>query len=149
MRALKRYAKTLECLAKDKDNDGILAILSPQDVTDPTLTAELLRTFAHLPEKPILASWMGGSSVAKGSEILAHAQIPTFEYPDDAALTFATMWRYSKNLRILYQTPIVEEAAFVSASDAEQQVKREAIEIISVARKDGREILDEFESKKC
>ena len=37
--------------------------------------------------------------------ILNAAGIPTFEYPDTAARAFALMWRYSDNLRALYETP--------------------------------------------
>lgn len=37
-----RYAKTLEIAAKDPNSDGLLVILTPQDMTDPTLTAQAL-----------------------------------------------------------------------------------------------------------
>ena len=55
--------------------------------------------------KPILASWMGGDQVRAGEEILNRAGIPTFAYPDTAARAFDYMWRYSDNLRSLYETP--------------------------------------------
>jgi acetyltransferase len=38
-----RYAKTLEIVAQDPQSDGMLVILTPQDMTNPTQTAELLR----------------------------------------------------------------------------------------------------------
>ena len=41
-----RYAKTLELAAADKNSDGLLVILTPQDMTDPTQTAEQLRQAA-------------------------------------------------------------------------------------------------------
>ena len=56
----KRYAKPSRCVAKDPNNDGLLVILTPQAMTEPTATAEQLRPFAKLHGKPILASWMGG-----------------------------------------------------------------------------------------
>ncbi|MBS0654955.1 MAG: CoA-binding protein, partial [Verrucomicrobia bacterium] len=71
------YTKALEILAKDPHGDGILVILSPQDMTDPTGTAEALRSFAKMKDKSILASWMGGAFVKPGLEILNHAGIPT------------------------------------------------------------------------
>ena len=40
-----RYAKALEIAAKDPNSDGMLVILTPQAMTDPTLTAEQLRPY--------------------------------------------------------------------------------------------------------
>src|SRR5205085_12367871 len=100
-----RYAKAVEIAAKDPHSDGLLVILTPQAMTDPTQTAEQLKPYAKLAGKPILASWMGGADVAAGEAILNHANIPSFSYPDTAARMFHHMWRYSYNLRGLYETP--------------------------------------------
>lgn len=139
-----RYQKTVEIISQDNENDGLLAILAPQDVTDPTEIAELLKPFAHLNKKPILASWMGGSSVLKGTEILSQAEIPTFGYPDEAASAFARLWRYTRNLSLLYQTPMFESA--VAAGD--QLNRKEVSEIIDFVKSEDRGLLNEFESKK-
>ena len=56
-----RYAKALEIAAQDPDSDGLLVILTPQSMTDPTLTAEQLKRYTTITNKPIIASWMGGS----------------------------------------------------------------------------------------
>src|SRR5205085_12437081 len=93
-------------LTKDPQSDGILVVLSPQDMTDPIGTAEALRAYAKVNEKSILASWMGGGFVKVGIDILNNAGIPTFEYPDAAAWSFASMWAYSENLNNLYETPM-------------------------------------------
>jgi acetyltransferase len=137
------YAKSLEIAAKDPNTDGILIILTPQAMTDPTATAECLKPYAHIPNKPIIASWMGADIVAKGEDILNAAQIPTFKYPDRAAKSFYYMWRYSENLRQLYETPAM------AADDAHGEIDRDrATAIIAEVRKTGRTILTEFESKK-
>jgi acetyltransferase len=99
-----RYAKTLDIIANDPNSDGILVILTPQAMTNPTQTAAQIRSFANI-GKPILASWMGDVDVESGAEILNQANIPTFPYPDEAAQLFNYMWRYSDNLRSLYETP--------------------------------------------
>ena len=137
------YAKSLEIAAKDPNTDGILVILTPQAMTDPTATAECLKPYAQIPNKPVLASWMGADIVAKGEDILNAAQIPTFKYPDRAARAFYYMWRYSENLRQLYETPAMPQ------DDAHGEIDREkAAAIIAEVRKSGRTILTEFESKK-
>lgn len=135
-----RYAKTMEVLSKDPNTDGVLAILSPQDMTDPTATAEIFKKFSNFNGKPILTSWMGRSSVEKGIEILNQANIPTFEYPDDAAATFGAMWRYSQNIQALYQMP-KEDFVF----DPSLNNKKEKMQKLIAAS--DRSLLDEFESK--
>ncbi len=137
-----RYAKALEIAAKDPNSDGLLVILTPQAMTDPTKTAEQLKPYAKIEGKPVLASWMGGTEVAAGEEILNRAGIPTFPYPDTAARAFVYMWRYAYNLRGLYETPIVSAGTEQAEAD---RVRAESI--IQTARKSGRTILTEFESK--
>jgi len=93
------YAKTLEIAGRDPNSDGLLVILTPQAMTDATATAEKLKAFGHIEGKPVLASWMGGDEIAAGEAILNRADIPTFAYPDTAAMVFSSMWQYSENLR--------------------------------------------------
>jgi acetyltransferase len=133
------YAKAVEIVARDENNDGLLVILSPQAVTEPTQTAERLRAFAKLKVKPVLASWIGGVGVRAGAEILDRAGIPTFAYPDAAARAFCAMWRYSHNLDALYETPELTATGEIDRSHAEQ--------IINRARKAQRTLLTEIESK--
>ena len=99
-----RYAKTLEVVAPDPNSDGLLVILTPQAMTNPTQTAEKLKSYSKL-RKPLLASWMGGVEVSAGTQILNQANIPTFPYPDTAVRLFNYMWRYTYNLRAIYETP--------------------------------------------
>jgi acetyltransferase len=135
-----RYAKTLELCAKDPNSDGLLVILTPQDMTEPTETADLLKQYAKIEGKPVLAAWMGGPVVADGEHILNRAGIPTFPYPDTAARAFYYMWRYTYNLRGLYETPAMDD------EDAEPK-RVEALKILAGARAENRVILTEDESK--
>ena len=136
-----RYAKAVEIVLKDQDSDGLMVILTPQAMTDPTQTAEHLKPYAKM-AKPILASWMGGADVEAGRRILTRAGIPSFDYPDTAAEAFNYMWRYSYNLRGIYETPSLPMAG---ADDAPDRATAE--KIINAVRKEGRTILTEFESK--
>ena len=137
-----RYAKALEIAAKDPHSDGMLVILTPQAMTDPTRIAEQLRPLAKQEGKPVLASWMGGLDVAAGEEVLNRANIPTFSYPDTAARAFNYMWRYSYNLKGLYETPMMPE------DSADWSPDRNLVDgIIQKSRGEGRTILTEFESK--
>ena len=57
-----RYARAVDIVARDPNNDGVLVILTPQAMTECTETAKQLKPFGRLEGKPILASWMGGRS---------------------------------------------------------------------------------------
>jgi acetyltransferase len=136
-----RYAKALQIAAQDPKSDGLLVILTPQAMTDATATADLLRPYAKIPHKPILASWMGGETVAAGERHLNDAGIPSFAYPDTAARVFNYMWSYSENLRELYETPQLPTDPGVEYDAARAEA------IIEGVRKSGRTILTEPESK--
>jgi acetyltransferase len=137
-----RFSKVLEITAQDPNSDGLLVILTPQAVTDPTLTAEQLKRYATITGKPILASWMGGAEIADGTMILNRASIPTFPYPDTAAQVFDSMWRYRINLRSLYETPL---PSLELDKDGPDQAL--AAKLIETVRQSGRTILTEIESK--
>ena len=134
-----RYARTLETAAGDPESDGLLVILTPQDMTDPTATAERLAPYAQSTRKPVLASWMGGPAVAAGDSILNGSGIPTFDYPDAAARAFTNMWKYTYNLRSIYETPEPAEDERADRDRVEETIAR--------VRGAGRTILTEFEAK--
>ncbi|KGF73671.1 acetyl CoA synthetase subunit alpha [Neosynechococcus sphagnicola sy1] len=135
-----RYAQSLAIAAQDPNSDGLLVILTPQSMTDPTQTAEQLEAIAaQIPGKPLLACWMGGQDVAPGELLLNQAGIFTFPYPDTATQVFNWMWRYHYSLQALYETPVLavnEKCSFDQACQLPQTV-----------RNAGRTLLSEFESK--
>ena len=137
-----RYSRAVEIASQDPNSDGLLVVLAPQGMTDPLQIAERLKPFAKEYGKPVLASWMGGNSVAAGEAALNSAGIPTFSYPDTAARAFTYMWRYTYNLRGLYETPTLTEN-----SELESASRNQVGQIIQNARGHGRTLLTELESK--
>lgn len=136
-----RYAQSLEVAAQDENSDGLLVVLTPQAMTDPTATAEALKRYAQSYDKPILASWSGGQDISAGESILNKAGIPTFMYPDTAAEAFAYMWKYTDNLNALYETVSLRH-------DSASNLDREAASaLVERARNSGRYLLTEAESK--
>jgi acetyltransferase len=136
-----RFVSSVEIAAKDPNSDGVLVILAPQSNTDATRTAEQLKPLSKLDGKPILASWVGGVDVTAGETILNRSNIPTFHYPDTAVRVFNYMWRYTYNLRGLYETPMLPQEHY-SARDLAV-----ADEIIRSSIKSGKTLLNECESK--
>ncbi len=137
-----RYARALEIAAADPNSDGLLIILAPQGMTAPEQFAERLIPLAKGHGKPLLASCMGGGALAAAESLFNRAGIPTFSYPDTAARAFDYMWRYTYNLRGLYETPTVAEDVAPAAA-----ARRGVEDMIQAARSSGRVILTESESK--
>jgi acetyltransferase len=140
------YAKALDVAIQDPSTDGILVILTPQYMTHPTKTAERLKPYAKSADKPILTSWMGGSSVAEGARLLIDYEIPCFEFPDVACKTFGYMWSHSDNLKALYQTPTLYEEENERLKEEKRQ--QEIQKIFDELRNEQRSLLTEYEAKK-
>ncbi len=136
------YARAVETAGRDPSSDGLLVILTPQTMTDATATAEKVKVFGHTEGKPVLASWMGGDVVAAGEAILNRADVPTFAYPDTAAMAFTSMFRFSENLRALYETPVLSADPTDLASG-----RARAHSLIESVKSTGRTVLTEAESK--
>ncbi len=134
-----RYGKAIGIVATDANSDGLLVIMTPQAMSDPAEIAKKVAPFANLRNKPILASWMGGEKASEGEQILNAAGIPTFPFPDAAVRAFNYMWRYSYNLRSLYETPEMTAGTGAGAESAAKLIDR--------VRRGGRTLLTEHESK--
>ncbi|HKW89618.1 MAG TPA: bifunctional acetate--CoA ligase family protein/GNAT family N-acetyltransferase [Candidatus Acidoferrales bacterium] len=137
-----RYSRALEITVDDPNSDGLLVVLAPQGMTDPAHVAASLKPYARGKGKPLLASWMGGKAVAEGEAILNSAGIPSFNYPDTAARAFNYMWRYSYNLRGLYETP-----AEADRSENAEETHRQCDQLLQRVLDSQRTLLTEAESK--
>ena len=137
-----RFSAAVAAAAQEPKSDGVLAILTPQAMTDPVAIASGLKAAMGSTNKPILASWMGGDEMEPARKILRTAGIPAFEYPDGAARAFCYLWRYSENLRSLYETP-----SYLSPTGRHSPVQARVSALIAKARAAGRTLLSEYESK--
>jgi acetyltransferase len=102
----KRYAKAAALLAADPGVDALLAVLTPQAMTNPTATAKELGELAAKSRKPILAAWLGGGSMREGAQILSRAGVACYGTPEEAVQAFMTLVAYARNLDALYETPL-------------------------------------------
>lgn len=101
----KRFARAVEITIADKGVDAVLAILTPQGMTNATATARELIAVAEKQRKPVFAAWLGGASMREGIELFSQAGIPAYRTPEQAIQAFMTLVDYSRNLEQLYETP--------------------------------------------
>jgi acetyltransferase len=98
-----RYEMAIRACIADHNVDGVLVIYTAQGVTGPTQVAETVTKIAADRRKPILTVWMGEQSKAR--ELFYKNRIPTYPTPEEAVKTYMYMYRYRRNLDLLYETP--------------------------------------------
>lgn len=80
-----RYEAAIDACQTDPSIDGLVIILTPQVMTPCSEIAELIvRKHKESPLMPIVACFMGGTSVSEAKKILRAGHIPCFETPERA-----------------------------------------------------------------
>jgi acetyltransferase len=100
-----RFARATEIVLEDKEVDAVLVLLTPQAMTSPTETAEAIADMALKTSKTIMAGWLGGASMREGIQVFNKAGISNYPTPEQAIRAFMTLSHYSKNLKMLFETP--------------------------------------------
>lgn len=100
-----RYVKAINVCLKDAGVDGILVIYVPMNTAPPEKVSRGLAKIAKESWKPIITAWMGGRYIRRAREMLIRNNIPTYETPEEAVRTYVNMFRYKRNLELLYETP--------------------------------------------
>ncbi len=99
------YRAAIDAASADSRIDGVLAIFSPKAGADAAATAKALADIPRPMNKPLLACWMGDSSVGKARSVLADATIPSFRTPEAAVGAFGNIAAFYQNQQLLQQTP--------------------------------------------
>lgn len=135
-----RYRAGIAACLGDDNVDGVLVMLTPQAMTEPTVVAESVVEAARGRSKPVLACWMGDASVIEGRRRLAEAGIPVFRTPEPAVEMFAHVSSFYRNQRALLQTPGPQALR----AEPDIEAARMIIESVLTER---RSVLNELESK--
>lgn len=91
-----RFGEALEIVLQEKTVNTVLILLTPQLMTQVEKTAEIIGSLSKKYPKPIICSFIGGSSTATGQKILYQSQIPNYPYPERAVKVIASMWQWQK-----------------------------------------------------
>jgi acetyltransferase len=135
-----RYAAALTACLEDDQIDGVLTILTPQAMTDPTQAARAVIEVAKQFDKPVVTCWMGEEQVREARLLFKGAGIPTFRTPEPAVELFSHISAYYRNQQLLMQAP-------ASIADHVAPRLESARLVIESALAEGRKQLNEMESK--
>lgn len=88
------YVESLKVLQEEEDIDAIVVVVTPQNMTQPSvLAAQLAET--HNGKKPLITVFMGGEAVADAKEKLMAAGIPNYASPDRAMNSLRALCDYA------------------------------------------------------
>ena len=135
-----RFAKALNVCLGDPKVDGVLVIYVPMDSAPSAKLAHAVADSAKNAWKPVIATWMGAGDVEEGRHIFVENSIPHYDTPEEAVRTYVNMCRYKRHLDELYETPDELPAKKTPSKDHLQ-------ELLKMALKEGRTLLNEEESK--
>jgi acyl-CoA synthetase (NDP forming) len=125
-----QYRHALEVVAADPSVDSVIAIFIPPLVTAPEAVAAAIRGAAAKISKPVVATFLGTHGL--GPQL---APVPSFAFPESAAIALAHVTRYGEWLRQPVQTP-----------DAlPEEVRSTVRSIIETARAEGKDWLSPLE----
>jgi acetyltransferase len=148
-----RYARAIDVCLADSGVDGVLVICVPTNTAPPDEVAQAVIDSAKKAWKPIVTAWMGAQEVRAGREMLTQHDIPTYENPEEAVRAYVNMYRYRRNLELLYEAPADLPAQETPREELKDFIKRimgekeRLKDLINRAIGDGRTLLNEDESK--
>ncbi|WP_300514098.1 bifunctional acetate--CoA ligase family protein/GNAT family N-acetyltransferase [Aliiroseovarius sp.] len=135
------YAAAVKATLECHDCDGVLVLLTPQALTDPTAVAKaVVEALPKRRKKPVLACWMGQSRVEEGRKLLSDAGVPEFLTPERAVEAFSYLAKHKRNRKLSLEIP-------GPIADAAQPDLDGAHMIIEAVLAEGRKVLTEMESK--
>ncbi|PZN79766.1 MAG: GNAT family N-acetyltransferase [Candidatus Methylumidiphilus alinenensis] len=100
-----RYKEAVEACLQDQNVDGLLVMLAPQTMTQPTNIAKAMVHAKNPLRKPVLCCWLGESKVREGRKILDENNFPAFSDPESALEGFGFLAEFRRNQELLMQAP--------------------------------------------
>ena len=116
----KRYEDILKKILADKKVNNLLVLLTPQTSTEPVKTAEaIIKAAKKYPNKLIMTSFVGGEAIAEARDMFEKANVPTFDYPEEAVRSFKKLIMYKKTIDTIktYKKPSVKIKKVITDTD--------------------------------
>jgi len=90
------YRDSLRILLEDDGIDSVLAIYVPPIVTRPEAVAAAIREGCKGSDKPVLCNFLGTHGLVDSLRSLQEGSIPSYAYPETAAISLAKATRYGE-----------------------------------------------------
>ncbi|HUL41538.1 MAG TPA: bifunctional acetate--CoA ligase family protein/GNAT family N-acetyltransferase [Burkholderiales bacterium] len=100
-----RYEAAVSICLQDPEVDSVLAMLSPQAMTDADSVAQGVIRLSKQTDKTLLACWMGEEVVRSSRTAFVRENVPTFSTPENAVEAFGYLAAHRRNQELLLQAP--------------------------------------------
>ncbi|MFY7843225.1 MAG: acetate--CoA ligase family protein [Rhabdochlamydiaceae bacterium] len=135
------YRETLEIIHHERAVDLILVILTPQDMSDPLGTAQMIAEYQIEMSKPLLVSFMGGQSLDEAKKVFQKYGILHVDYPDKACYILSQIWKHQNSIHVSKTETLPFKRSHIK--------KKLLSKILEKVRKENRLNLTEEEAKEC
>ena len=135
-----RYAAAVSACLEDPGVDGVVAILTPQAMTDADAAAQAVIDAQTQSTKPVIGCWMGEASVVSARALMRSAGMSEFRLPEMAVEAFAYLAQFYRNQSVLLEAP----PPLVHRDPPDLQAART---IVAAALAAGQSVLGATESK--
>ncbi len=135
------YYETVKFAIMNDWTDGVVVLYCETAMTNPSEIAESIKRAVDesgVEDKPITVSFVGGEKSDKATGWLVEHGIPAFFAPDVAVNALAALREYAR----------MQENKKTDGARSDEKAKKLALEVIAIARADGRDSLTEIEAKK-
>ncbi|MEI7510864.1 MAG: acetate--CoA ligase family protein [Candidatus Peregrinibacteria bacterium] len=119
-----RYNTALQILSDSDEVDQMLVLLTPQRTTEIEKTADCIADWFQKTDENIIASFVGGTKVRKGINILRDRRTPAFRFSVEAIRTMALL---ANRTTQMHRKPLVRDF-FPPSQSALQTLLEEAKE---------------------
>lgn len=135
-----RYRTALVAVLQEPTVDAVIAILTPQVMTQIKETAAVIGELSLKFHKPILASFIGAGTIEKGEQVLNEYRIPSFRFPERAVKALAKMYAWAQWQEEQKKVPRPAPIKKITLAKSTQ-------EILASAAREGRRALSNAEAQ--
>ena len=137
-----RYDVALRAVLGDPGVDGAIVILTPQTVTDPLGTADVVADAAAETDKPVLACYMGGTRTVDGFKRLMARRVPVYPFPERAVSAMDALHRQ----RLWIESPESDVPRFEVDRNKVESLFRQATESgrLQLGEQEAREVITAY-----
>jgi acetyltransferase len=137
---VQRYTETLQALLAERDSGAVLFLHAPTAIVRSDDIARACAPIVRQAAGRVMACWLGDSAVADARRIFQEAGVADYATPEEAVQAFGMLTTYRRNQALLTEAPTASENGPPDLDAARA--------IVAGALAEGREWLDEVESKR-
>ncbi|MHA1169227.1 MAG: acetate--CoA ligase alpha subunit [Candidatus Hodarchaeales archaeon] len=138
-----RFRDAMGVVLRDPGVDGVIIVVTPQEMTAPDELAQLIATRASMSNKPVMVVMMGGQQLENASKFLINHGVPAYPYPERAIMAMKSLIMHA-----IYYQKFREDTVTKAYMTIDVSKKKIIKDLFDTVLAEGRINLTEYEAKK-